>query len=317
MNSTLNNTIVSQSNIKAQIFSDISFIILIIGLITNLLCIIVFSIINRTFKTNGQMYKYLLMKAISDFSFFITYAINVFYGLSSDQMRNSFILQFCYIYLYHFFILIIELYSVYFEVLATIDCYLSIENKHKQFLTTKVFKLSSTFVIVFFFVFYSGKIFVYKILKNNNDEYYHVKTPLYYSLFYRTLSLLQLFFRDILGLFLCILFNILIFLSIKKMSEKKKLLSNNLALIKSIEAQENKVKMIYVSTLSHILLHFANFIYDAYGKYIKTTFWTDFSKISFLILTLSYITPFFIYILFNNKFREYFFKLIRIIFPIF
>jgi hypothetical protein len=315
MNNTLNET--NENESKARVINNIGIMITIVGLITNLLCIIVFSMINKTFKTNGQMYKYLLMKAICDFFGFMLLAMNVYYEMCLDQMCNSFILEFSNIYLIHFLYLIIELYSAYFEVLGTIDCYLSIKNKHKQFLSKKVFKLSSTFIIVFFFVFYSGKLCVYKIKYNaDTHEYYHVKTPLYFSIFYRTLSLLHLFFIDILGLFLCILFNILIFLSIKKMSEKKKLLSNNLVLIKTIEAQENKVKMIYVSTLSHILLHFANFIYDAYGKYTKTTFWTDFSKISFLIFAMSYAIPFFIYVLFNNKFREYFFKLIRIIFPI-
>jgi hypothetical protein len=317
-NSTLNGTYLTESDTFYKIMNDSYLLITIVGLITNLLCIIVFSMIITTFKTNGQMYKYFLMKAICDFIGFIIFLITMIYDLGTDQMHKSFILQFCYIYLFHFLFPIFELYSIYFEVLGTIDCYLSIDNKRKKLLTKKVFIISSFFTIVFFFIFYFGKLFVYKILKNDNHEYYHVKTPLYFSPFYKTLSLIQLFLRDILGSFLSIYFNILIFSSIRKMSEKKKQLRNNLALIKSIEAQESKVKMIYISTLNQILLHLPSFIDECYGKFNKNVkFWANFTRISFLILTLSYVTPFCIYILFNNKFREYFIKLIRIILSIF
>jgi hypothetical protein len=315
MNSTLNSTKVSSSGINKEVIINIGFVIAIAGLITNLLCIIVFSMINKTFKTNGQMYKYLLMKAICDLFIFIFYTTYLLYKQCSNELDSDcgIVLQFCYIYLYHFLLLIIELYSVYFEVLGTIDCYLSIENKHKKLLTKRVFKLNSTFIIVSFSIFYFGKLFVYKIGYNHDTgEYYNEKTPLYYSTFYKTLSIIHSFLRDILGCFLCFFFNILIFLRIKKMSEKKKYLKNSLSIIKSIEAQENKVKMIYISTLNQILLHLPNFIYGCYGKYFKSTFWSDYSQVSFLIMVLSYATPFPIYVLFNRIFRHYFFKLIRI-----
>jgi hypothetical protein len=311
MNSTLNSTNVNESSVLEEIIIDFYMIIAIVGLISNLFCINIFSRINTTFKTNGQLYKYLLVKAICDFCFFVLLAINTFYKRCSDTMRNGFILQFFYIF-YHFSFPIIELYSVYFEVLGTIDCYLSIENKYKHFLTKKAFKLSSSVIVVFFFIFYFGKAFVYKIEMNDRHEYFHAKTSLYFSPFYKTLSLLHLILRDILGSFLCILFNILIFSRIKKLSEKKKRLRNNLALIKSIEAQENKVKMIYFFTLNQILLHLPNFIYSSYGKFFNSKFWTNYSQIAFLILASSYATPFIIYLLFNNRFRDYFLKLIKI-----
>jgi hypothetical protein len=312
MSSTLNITNVTKSSIIVVVFNDIGIIITIAGFFANLFCIIVFSMINRTFNTNGQMYKYLLMKSIQDICIIILFAMNLYYYLCSHRIRNSFTMQFCYIYLYHFLSSLIKLYSTYFEVLGTIDCYLSIENKHKKILARNFFKLSSSFVFAFFFIFYFAKLFVYKIVEIENHEFNHVKTPLYFSLFYRTLSFIYLFFRDILGSFLCIYFNILIFLNIKKMSEKKKHLRNNLALIKSIEAQENKVKMIYFSTVNQVILHIPDFIVNTYGKYMKSQFWENFSQIKGLVLVSSYATPFLIYVIFNKKFRYYFLKFIRI-----
>jgi hypothetical protein len=302
----------AELSILERILVDIDIVIAIVGTITNLCCIIVFTMINRAFKTNGQMFKYFLMKSICDFVYFIIFSIEKYHDLCSDDIRQSLVLQIIYVYLFHFLSRIFGLYSIYFDILGTIDCYLSIKNKYKQFLTKKVFYLSSSFIVVFFFVFYCGKLFVYRITPIGDHQYQHEKTSLYKSAFYRTLSLAYIIFRDILGSLLSILFNILIFLNIKKISENKKHLKNNEALIKSIEAQENKVKMIYISTLNQVLFHLPNVIHNIYGKYIGSKFWTNFAYFSNTIYSLSYVTPFFIYFLFNNKFHDYFLKLIRI-----
>jgi hypothetical protein len=312
MNFTLNYINSTEISDFKRVLTDVKLSITVVGIISNLICIIVFTIINRTVTSNGQMYLYFLMKSICDFFIFITYLINIFYELSTDQIRNTYFTQFIFIYFYHFLSPIFQMYSIFFEVFATIDCFLSIDNKYKTFLTKKAFYLNSIFVIIFFSCVYSGKLFVYKIIPSGNNEYNHEKTCLYFTAFYRILSFVTLFLRDILGSILCFIFNILIFLNIKKMSERKKLLKNNESLVRCIQAQENKVKMIYFASINHVIFHTPDFIMSIYGKYIKTTFWIKYVYYSTTLLVLSYLMPFFIYILFNKKFCDTFLELIRI-----
>jgi hypothetical protein len=305
-----NNTNATLANIFQVILIDVYFPIVIFGFIVNLLCIIVFTMINQKFKTNGQMYKYLLMKSIIDFIFFSIFLVKQYYELSSYRIHFSFFLQFFYVYVFHFLVPLLGIYSIYFDILATIDCYLSIENKYQHLLTKKAFYITSSFNLIFFFIFYFGKLFVYKIVPFG-DLYRFEKTYLYFNYFYKTLTILFLIFRDVIGTFLMVSFNVLIFLSLKKLTERKKTLRNNDALVRSIEAEQNKVKMIYFSTINFIVFHFPDVIYNIYGKFSKSKFWPTYLEFSNFIINLSFATPFIIYILFNKTFRFYFMKLIR------
>jgi hypothetical protein len=299
----------TQLNKLVKVANIIESSILFLGFISNLLCIIVFGVINRTFKTNGQMFKYLLMKSICDFIYILDFLLNQYYDISSYEIRYSIWFQIYFVYLFHFFGHLIEIYSIYFEVLATIDCFLSIENKYKFLLTNKTFYLCTTFNFLFFFLFYSGKFLVYKIVPIGM-YYTTIKTYLYFNYFYKTLTMLYLIVRDIIGISLLIFFNILIFLKLKKISETKNNLKNNKAFKKVITAQQNKVKMIYLSCINYILFHVPSFINNVYGKYILTQFWFIFEMFKNDILILSYTTPFFIYILFNRIFKNYFLRIL-------
>jgi hypothetical protein len=300
----------TEVNFLKQIASDIELSISIFGFIANLFCVIVFSRINDKFHTNGQMYKYFLMKSILDFMIFIIFLIKQIEYRSPDNIHYNFWFQVFDLYFYHFFELLFKIYSVYFEILATIDCYLSIEKKYQHLLTKKAFYITSSFNLIFFFIFYFGKLFVYKIVPFG-DLYRFEKTYLYFNYFYKTLTILFLIFRDVIGTFLMVSFNVLIFLSLKKLTERKKTLRNNDALVRSIEAEQNKVKMIYFSTINFIVFHFPDVIYNIYGKFSKSKFWPTYLEFSNFIINLSFATPFIIYILFNKTFRFYFMKLIR------
>jgi hypothetical protein len=300
----------TEVNFLKQIASDIELSISIFGFIANLFCVIVFSRINDKFHTNGQMYKYFLMKSILDFMIFIIFLIKQIEYRSPDNIHYNFWFQVFDLYFYHFFELLFKIYSVYFEILATIDCYLSIEKKYQHLLTKKAFYITSSFNLIFFFIFYFGKLFVYKMVPFG-DLYTFEKTSLYTNYFYRTLTILYLLLRDIIGSILMITFNMLIFSSLKKLTARKIILHNDKALLNSIKAEENKVKMIYFSAVNFVLLHLPDVIRNVYGKFTKSKFWSTYLEFSNIILNLSYVTPLIIYILFNKTFRFYFLKLIR------
>jgi hypothetical protein len=301
------------TNIKSEkIIRDFELTITCLGLTTNLLCIIVFSMINRTIRTNGQMYKYFLMKSICDFIIFIIYALYQTYLRSPFTIHYSIWFQIYYKYLFHFLCTLLKIYSIYFEILATADCFFSIQDKYKFLLTKKTFFCSSLCNFIFFFVFYIGKFFVYEIIPFKDDYYETIKTDLYYNGFYKILSIIYMIFRDIIGAFLMVLFNVLIFLNLKRNSNRKKNLKNNGALLKAMKAEKNKAKMIYLTCVNHFVFHIPSIIYNLQGKYVKSQFWTIYDQIKNNIIIFSYTTPFLIYILYNIVFRHYFLVLIRI-----
>jgi hypothetical protein len=285
----------------------IEFAINIFGFFSNLFSMIIFYLICKKFTTNGQMYKYFLMKSICDFIFFIIYPVNQLYNMFCiDSCSYSF--QIFKKYFFSYFISVIEAYSIYFEILATVDCYLSIKNKHKSLLTKRAFFISSSINFVIFPIIHCGKIFVFSILPSGN--YYVIfKTSLYFSNFYKLFSILIIFLRDFLGFFLMFLFNVLIFLNLKSVAKKKKTMRNSQAHIRSIEATEKKAKMIYVCCLNNFIFHLPSIVYNVYGKYYINDFWTIFSAFKSVLFVFSYATPFIIYIIFNKIFQECFLKL--------
>jgi hypothetical protein len=293
-----------------------------LGFVLNFCCIITLRRICGKLKSNSQMYGYLLIKSICDFMYFTTALFETIYFSLSDHLKHAYFFQLCFKYIFHYFDSAIMLSSVYFEVLGTIDCFLSIQNKYKLFLTKKAFYSSSFLCLFSIFIFYSAKFHVYRIVPFDVNSaitfnasrvhfYKTIKTDLYFNYFYKTIASISSFLRDILGTFLLILFNIFIFLDLKQMTAKKKDLRCSLAILKSIKAHEKKVKMIYFSAINSLLLHSPTILLDFYLKYQKTNFAAYYDSVSYNILMLSYVTPFIIYISFNKIFRKNFMILIR------
>jgi hypothetical protein len=309
MNSTENK---SESNILKVIANDFELIISSFCFILNILCIIVFTMINKSLRTNGQMYKYLLMKSICDFIIAIIYLLNQYYIKAPFSIYYSFWLQIFEKYIYRFFSGLLKTYSIYFEIMATIDCFLSIENKYKFLISKKAFYFNSFFIFLFFIPFYGVKLFVYDIVHFDTDYYLLTKNNLYLSYFYEIFTFIHSFFRDILGTILLIFFNFLIFLKLKMNSRRKKELRNNSAHAKAMNVEKNKAKMIYASGSNHFLFHFPSIIYNLRGKYIASEFWDIYNDFKNILIILSYTTPFIIYILFNRVFQKHFLTLIRI-----
>jgi hypothetical protein len=303
-----------------------STVVSVIGLFANLLCVILFSIIIKKCNTNGKMYNYLLLKSICDFILFVGYFFDPILNFHNLNLDKTYFYQLYFKYFCHYLNPLLVLYSIWFEVLATIDCYLTIENKYRFLLTKKAFIWSSFVNIIFFFLFYSSKLCVYQILQVNGTNnstllnekhlYKTIKTHLYFGTFYKTLTFLYLFFRDIINNCLLIFFNIMIYLTLKRVvaNRKKILKSNKASLLDSIKNQRNKSKMIYFSFINSLLFHSPDFVTCVYGKHhmAHSIFWVFYGNISFQLLMFSFAVPFFIYFTFNKVFANHFFKLVRL-----
>jgi hypothetical protein len=310
----LNGTEVSMANL---ILNYIQLVISVVGLVLNLLCVIVFTMIIRFYKPKSQMFNYFLMKSICDFIIYMILAFQFIGNFFPLQIKFRYFNQIFFKYFQHYLSTLALLWSVCFEVLATIDCCLSIENKYTFFLTKKSFYLNCLFIFLFFFIPYIGKLFVYSIVSLNGTKFYKtVKNPFYYSIYYRVISSVYSAIRDILGTILLILFNIKIFVNLKKLTAKKKFLNNNSVLLKAIKAEESKAKMVYLTILNSIPLHIPFIIFENFIK-----FKSDIFKFGFVYyygvfasncLYLSYATPFIIYVSFNKVFRRCFLKLFKI-----
>lgn len=302
---------INKMDIQKKINSYLEQVIIIFGLITNLICCLVFYLIIRGIKVNTQMFKFFFMKSIFDFLLLFFDIFSGFYNFTNCSIRYSYLIQLYNFYFKHFLEQIFRLISVYFEIFAVIDCYISIKNNRSSLLSIKIFYISSIFNIVFCFLFYIGKAFVYNIvlIEGYNHKYDLKKTDLYYSKFYIVLSFLYAIIGDIFGSIIMNIFNIIIFLEFKKLTIRKKVLTGQAN--RNLKSQKKKFKMIFISSANFLLLHIPDIIFSIYGKFQNdSSFWPYYYKISTNLLLLSYCTPLFIYIIFNKTFRKYFYRII-------
>jgi hypothetical protein len=297
-------------------FIYIEEVLIIVGTISNLICLIVFTKILKQVQS-CQLYNYLFMKSLNDFFMFLLLIINPFYKLDYfNNIRYLLVMQIWYKYYDHYFKQVFKLMSILFEVIATFDCYISIVNNSKlKFLITKsFFYINTSIVFVFSVLFILIKLFVYDIvLKADKKRYTIVKNQLYYSDNYRIFSFLNKTLRNLVLPIVLIIINILIYIQLRNISTfKKNLTSNNsIAVSTSIKAKENKIKMILACTINLILLQTPSIFYSFFGKFTNNdSFWECYGALFSFLSTISYITPILIYFSYNKVFKEYFRKTI-------
>jgi hypothetical protein len=289
-------------------------VITIIGLCLLFMCVILFSKIIRNYQLNNKMFHYLLMKSICDFIFFLIYVIDLSFLCPSCQLlKDYYFMQLFDKYVVHFLKQIVEICSVVFEILATADCYISIINKYNFLLTRKTCIISSLLNVFLIFFFYFGKIFVYKIVQTSPGKYENTKADLYHSFYYKSLSYIYAFIRDILCSALLVFFNILIFIQIKDATKRKLMIvKSELSQTTALTAKTKKLKLIFYSASSYILLHLMPIVKTTYGKFHEINlFWYTFDSFEGSFILFSYVLPFFLYIYFNNVFRQNFLNFIK------
>lgn len=180
-------------------------------------------------SSSSNMFKYLLVKAVADFSIFASDVFNI-RKATSEQMQTSFAGQVWYIYFFIYFQSSIYYVSSLMEIAATIDCWVSIKRKYKLLSSNTTFYSVVAFSIIFAFGFHIFEVFSFAILPrevNVTVGNMTVETTIYYQGNTDASQSLQVVFaidaviRDFAFLAIIVFFNILIFWELQKVTKRR------------------------------------------------------------------------------------------------
>jgi hypothetical protein len=291
-------------------------ILSLIGLITNIFSIIVFSLIIKSGQRD-DMYKHLLLKSICEA---LGCLFSVFYALyySDESIRSNYIMVIWLIWFQNFIIKVFFMASTGFEIAATFSCAISIEKKMKW-----CQKRISFWLCVLFILILSFGVEVFKVLTNSVKKFSDIdkynKTIHYYvpwptSLYSKAhlFGLVESIIKEVIFLLILLLLNCYILFKLIQIGRRKKRLTTNSSNIQSSNrAQNRKIIMIIVLFLTFLLGHLPNVIYFAVNTnpYITKIFWTKFKIYGEILLYVSYSISFFVYFG-NNIFRRLFLRII-------
>ena len=314
MNNSLNSTSEldnSECSFKEVVFIINFYIVPIIsaiGFFLNLLSALVFYQISKN-NSFGNMFYYLFFKSIDDAVQFIIQVFAPFYYCYNCHNSHSYMVIVWYIWFFYYAELICELCSAYMEILATFDCYISI-NGYLKCCKSKYLAYILILIVHFFaFIYYIYVIYSFDIVPVKSEQkqtFYHFGyTKFYYTVFAYTLRIMHTMLRDVSAFILLILLNILILFTFKKSMERKKNIgSKNLKSIR--KAERNNTRLILYSGINYIIGHIAIFMfYMPFDQLIKSTnFWSCFVGTLSLPFYLSYFFTFFLYFFFNKQYRH-------------
>jgi hypothetical protein len=314
MNST--NSSESFNQVENLLFLIIDFYlyysIIVIGTVLNMICIPIFVIIIKKERANqGHMFKYFLLKSICDFFSLSTLIPELIYFHRSGTRDQSFVMQIWFISCDYYFNEAFQLMSVFFEIAASIDCLFLIKRRLDWLKSKIAFYFIAGFISLFCFLFYSCRLFQFKIVEIGDSLYKTSYTKFHRSQFVRYHRLIHNIIRDILPLFILFIVNCFILATLRNLTNRRKQMEGNSQqrpsklVSNSQNAERNKIKMISFTSsiyLFHIPMIFNNFNYKNMSN-------NDFiSYLCFLFLSLSYSLSIISYVLFNNTFKKYFFS---------
>jgi hypothetical protein len=326
----MNNTLDSQIKLLDK-FVDIIYVYFLpsVGItssLTNILSIIIFSRIVRNQRDGNKMFSYLLIKSCCDMiiSMMIS-TVPMMYYIKSN-VRFEYFTQIWNIWFIYYILCVLHLSSRLFEVMATLMCALSIDNRmkccHKR---STFFAIIITILISFFllrsYVLFDFKIYKYVIIGNNSNQIIYYTGMRNFS--ENTVKILNAFFitdsliRDLLSLITLLLINIYIFYKLIQTNKRKRNLQNNNRsageiLARGVEASKRKKKMVIVLFITFVIGHLPLCIY--YLSLSNSIFWKFWVTVSELLSYIPYLLSFFIYLFFNNQFRKTLILIIKNIF---
>jgi hypothetical protein len=283
-----------------------------VSLITNIICLIVFIKIIKTMRNqdSNQMFKYLLIKSICDM---LPGMFNLLEPIYYYPIINeSYFMQVWYIWFNHYLSNVFYLASGLFEIAASFDCAISIENNLKWCRNKLSFIITTLMIFTFCASFLSYHVFSLKILritfyqKDGNEtriKYFAYSSAQLFK--YRTLTIklerIEIFIRDFVVLIILLIINIFIIFKMVQIRKRKAHLQNtrNVTVIAAERAENRKIKMILFLCIFYMFGHFPHSI-----NYIFfTTAGYEIELISFILFYISYSFPLLAYYLFNQKFK--------------
>jgi hypothetical protein len=307
--------------IKYRYITDIveiylSLIVNVIGTFLNLINVCVYCIILKRTKPERHMIRYLLAKSGCDLLITFLTCFNPFL-IWDPTLEYKFFRNVWSLFIYEYTSRALMLTSSFFEVAATFDCAISIQNKMKWCAKRTSFYVTLVIVIVVSFLFMAYiPVFekIYKLKKVNNlnqtitiyISYYTefiFDHPYIISIYLKVESYL----RGLILLLILVAINIYILFIMFKVRKRKEMLTSNSRniginpLISSAEkAERRKIKMIIFLLFLYFFGNFLTFILYFISDNTLYYFCFIFAD---LFIYLAYALPFVGYFLFNTNFK--------------
>jgi hypothetical protein len=267
----------------------------VIGFITNIISIIVFSLIIKNEQRDGDMYKHLLLKSICEMLGCFFSIFNAIYRLNG-MLSRTFIMTIWLIWFHEYINKALFMASTGFEIAATFSCAISIEKRMKWCEKRLSFWLWVLFILILSFGVEIYSIFLFTIRKVNDIDQFN-RTIHYYELrltrLFRKIKILGLIdsiIREVIFLIILLSLNSYILYKIIQIGRRKKRLTSNSSNVQNSNRAENrKIIMIIVLFLTFLLGHLPNFLIFAVNNgHLTTLFWFYFTAYGDLFLYLSY-----------------------------
>jgi hypothetical protein len=287
----------------------------IFGIIANGLCFIIFIKIVKRRQLHSNMFKYLLMKSLIDCLNFLSNSFQYLFYCSNCRTSSSYLIVVWYIWVYNYFQSITEVGSGIFEIIATFDCFITISSTFKWCQNNLFFYLftilSILLVSIYLLIYPFGFVISKKIQSNVNTSftiYFYEYNDFGESSVYSDLAAANAIVRD--GVFLIILLslNLMILISLKKTTERRRILTKNNTnqnlLSASQNAENKKLIMVLAIGLNYTIGHLPYFVWT-----IMTLFFNDYGtcyyKFVYFVYLMSYADGIFFYFFFNNIFKRF------------
>jgi hypothetical protein len=318
MNLTLNITGNNSSLITIQYYfiNTLNFL----GTFLNFICIVIFyKIIKQETTNQGHLFKYLFIKSISDFIFCLVNVPNIFYYRKDSSVDESYIMQVWFIVFYYYLSTALSQISVWFEISALIDCLCLISMKFQWHKSKLCFRIVSILVICGFFIFCLPELFKIKIKNNlNGKEGYHlIETHFNMSKYVKIYLIIHSISRELIPFCISFILNAFILCYIKKSTiNRRRIVDMSVSGInsqasrlvrKAINAERNKVKMIFFTSFTHVF-HLPMIFYNFNVFNIATNFLIE--QLCITLFNFYFVIPIISYIGFNNTFRK---KILKVI----
>jgi hypothetical protein len=288
-----------------------------LAIVTSLFCSITFWKIIRKEnqqQQSGQMFKYFFASSLAELSFL---SIGLAFGFVYAPL-STFATSIYFIYLDGVLKITFIFISNWYEMVATLDCYLKISGKCKSFTTKKALIIISSLIVIGGLVnpiFIELRVTYQRVAVNmtmngtTETRYYYTfkNRPFRNTLGDTVLRVIMNTFREFVPIVCIIIINILILRTLRRVIKKKREMikkgNRNLA---TYDADINKLKMIIVMSLNYVIFR-SLYLYDLltpvviYKLIFSCLAW--FGVVSYIF---SYFLKFFIFYFYNKLFRKHF-----------
>ncbi len=246
-----------------------------LGIVLNALCVLIFAQIVYTHRRlDGHMYKYLMVKSFCDSALFCGIIVISFTDCDECLSNSLLIMEIWYFYLYRYVVFVLEIASVYLEIAATFDCFITI-NKLAQCCLSNIWFYTVIFLnFLISLLFYTNHLFQRYIEEvpdpkySNRTLYKLTMTTFGGSVYYENFQVAHTFLRDVLPFGILLILNVLIAYTLQMSTQRKKRLQQgntysrtNIIIARAQRAQRNKVIMIIMTGINFAIGHSTMSVY--------------------------------------------------------